>query len=102
MQMICLVSRQSSKTFTNICDACTLHITKKLPIQFSEIFSAIKIKILLEKNSIFLLIFAHIIDCGYTLEPPRRDNSNEYQHSMFWIRNKKDRYSVKGPVIDQN
>ena len=24
------------------------------------------------------------IDCGYSLEPPRRGGSNEYQQSMFW------------------
>ena len=35
------------------------------------------------------LIFAQSIDCGYTLEPPRRGGSNEYQQSMFWSKNKK-------------
>ena len=29
------------------------------------------------------------IDCGYSLEPPRRGGSNEYQQSMFLSRNKK-------------
>ena len=29
------------------------------------------------------LIFAQNIDCGYTLEPPRRDGSNEYPQSIF-------------------
>ena len=29
------------------------------------------------------LIFAQNINCGYTLEPPRRDGSNEYPQSMF-------------------
>ena len=24
------------------------------------------------------------IDCGYSLEPPRRGGSNEYPQSMFW------------------
>ena len=24
------------------------------------------------------------IDCGYSLEPPRRSGSNEYPQSMFW------------------
>ena len=40
-----------------------------------------------------LLIFFHIsaqnIDCGYSLEPPRRGGSNEYPQSMFLSRNKK-------------
>ena len=30
-----------------------------------------------------LLISAQNIDCGYSLEPPRRGGSNEYQQSMF-------------------
>ena len=35
------------------------------------------------------LIFPQNIDCGYTLEPPRRGDSNEYPQSMFWSKNKK-------------
>ena len=31
----------------------------------------------------FLLISALNIDCGYSLEPPRRGGSNGYPHSMF-------------------
>ena len=34
------------------------------------------------------LIFAQNIDCGYTIEPPRRGGSNEYPQCMFWIKNK--------------
>ena len=34
-------------------------------------------------------ISAQNIDCGYSLEPPRRGGSNEYQQSMFLNRNKK-------------
>ena len=29
------------------------------------------------------VIFAENIDCGYTLEPPRRGGTNVYPHSMF-------------------
>ena len=32
---------------------------------------------------IFLFLLKNI-DCGYSLEPPRRDGSNEYPQSMFW------------------
>ena len=39
------------------------------------------------------LIFAQNIDCGYSLEPPRRGGSNEYPQSMFWSKNKKNRYT---------
>ena len=30
------------------------------------------------------LVSAQNIDCGYSLEPPRRGGSNEYPQSMFW------------------
>ena len=46
----------------------------------------------MKKIEIFL-IFAQNIDCGYTLEPPRRGGSNEYPQSMFWSKNKKNRYT---------
>ena len=32
---------------------------------------------------IFLFLLKNI-DCGYSLEPPWRGGSNEYQQSMFW------------------
>ena len=32
---------------------------------------------------IFLFLLKNI-DCGYSLEPPRRGGSNEYPQSMFW------------------
>ena len=34
-------------------------------------------------------ISAQNIDCEYSLEPPRRDGSIEYPHSMFFSRKKK-------------
>ena len=43
------------------------------------------------------LIFAQNIDCGYTLEPPQRGGSNEYPQSMFWSKNKKNRYTPAYP-----
>ena len=46
---------------------------------------------------IFFLIFAQNIDCGYTLEPPRRGGSNEYPQSMFWSKNKKKRFTPANP-----
>ena len=33
---------------------------------------------------IIFLISAQNIDCGYSLEPPRRGGSNKYPQSMFW------------------
>ena len=40
------------------------------------------------KNSDIFHISAQNIDCGYSLEPPRRGGSNEYPQSMFLSRNK--------------
>ena len=37
---------------------------------------------------IFFHISAQNIDCGYSLEPPRRGGSKEYPQSMFLSRNK--------------
>ena len=47
--------------------------TENFPIKTSDIFH----------------ISAQNIDCGYSLEPPRRGGSNEYPQSMFLSRNKK-------------
>ena len=49
------------------------------------------------KNFDIFLIFAQNIDCGYTLEPPRQGGSNEYPQSMFWNKNKKNRYTPAYP-----
>ena len=52
------------------------------------------------KNSNIFHISAQNIDCGYTLEPPRRVGSNEYPPSMFLSRIKKNNvYSCK-PQFD--
>ena len=40
------------------------------------------------KNSDIFHISAPNIDCGYSLEPPRRDGSNEYPQCMSLSRNK--------------
>ena len=32
---------------------------------------------------LFFLVLLKNIDCGYSLEPPRRGGSNEYPQSMF-------------------
>ena len=53
-----------------------------MSMQYTEIFQVVKIEILI------FFLFLRKIDCGYTLEPPRRGNSNEYPQSMFWSKNK--------------
>ena len=41
------------------------------------------VKLGLTRVYIIFLISAQNIDCGYSLEPPRRGGSNEYPQSMF-------------------
>ena len=48
------------------------------------------------KKSYILHISAQNIDCGYSLEPPRRGGSKEYPQSMYWAEIRKhDVYSCK-------
>ena len=47
-----------------------------------------------------LIIFIFLlknIDCGYSLEPPRRGGSNEYPQSMFWAEIRKTMYTPVKP-----
>ena len=58
-------------------------ITKTRPCNIQKKILVVKMKKFTGKKKIFFLIFAQNIDCGYTLEPPRRGGSNEYPESMF-------------------
>ena len=42
-------------------------------------------------------ISAHDIDCGYSLEPPRRGGSNKYPQSMFGAEIRKIMYTPVNP-----
>ena len=72
-----------------------------MPMQYTEIFffKLKKLKIFsirffkIRIQFDIFLIFAQNIDCGYTLEPPRRGGSNEYPQSSFWGKDKKKRYT---------
>ena len=59
------------------------------PIQIYWKFHHKILKSFKMKNSDIFHISAQNIDCGYSLEPPRRAGSNEYPQSMFLSRNKK-------------
>ena len=63
-----------------------------MPMQYTEIFKVVKMKIF-----DIILIFSQNIDCGYPLELPRRGGSNEYPQSMFWSKNKENRYTPAYP-----
>ena len=49
------------------------------------------------KNSDIFHISAQNIDCGYSLEPPRRGGSNEYPQSVFWAEIRKIMYTPVNP-----
>ena len=49
------------------------------------------------KNSDIVHISAKNIDCGYSLEPPRRGGSNEYPQSMFSAEIRKIMYTPVNP-----
>ena len=67
----------------------TPSLRKHAHIIYSIFFFSSRIDNFQRKNFDIFLIFAQNIDCGYTLEPPRRGGSNEYPQSMFWSKNKK-------------
>ena len=48
-------------------------------MKYTENFLALKIENFQLKDFDIFLIFPQNIDCGYTLEPPRRGGSNEYR-----------------------
>ena len=70
---------------------------ENLPMQYIEIVFGSKNENFHWKNFDIFLIFAQNIDYGYTLEPPRRGDSNEYPQSMFWSKNKKNKYTPAYP-----
>ena len=62
---------------------------KKISPPKTEIFET--------KNSDIFHISAQNIDCGYSLEPPRRGGSNEYPQSMFFAEIRKIVYTLVNP-----
>ena len=69
-------------------------------LHYTEILKVVKNEKKKKKKNDIFLIFAQSIDCRYKLEPPRIKlepprigGSNEYPQSMFWSKNKKNRYT---------
>ena len=64
-----------------------------------ENFTSKKLKI--SDKKLFFFFFFHIsaqnIDCGYSLEPPRRGGSNGYPQSMFYAVIRKIKYIPLNP-----
>ena len=66
-------------------------------MQYTEIcFNYKKIKFY-RKNLDILNTFVQNIYCGYTFVSHRRGGSNEYPQSMFYSKNKKNRYTPANP-----
>ena len=63
---------------------------------YRRFFQKQKLKNLLE-NIWYFNAFAQNKECVYTLEAPCRGGSNEYTQCMFWIKNKKNRYTPANP-----
>ena len=59
--------------------------TKVITITCLYNFDPLKPQFYIEKQgyTLFFLFLLNNIDCGYSLEPPRRGGSNEYPQSMF-------------------
>ena len=70
------------------------------PMQYTEMFWVVK-NLKFDKNFFYIFFsfffLAQNIDCGYALEPPRRGGSNVYPQSMFWSKNKKNKYTPAYP-----
>ena len=60
------------------------YITKTRLFKYIENFTSKNWKKFRKKNSDIFHTSAQNIDCGYSLEPPRRGGSNEYSQSMFF------------------
>ena len=60
-----------------------LFITKTLLFKYIENLTTKKGNFRVKNSDIFHTP-AQNIDCGYSLEPPRRGGSNEYPQSMFF------------------
>ena len=81
-QIIQVQSRRVSIHYENT----PIQIYRKFHLQKNWKFSD-------KKNSDIFHISAQHIDCGYSLEPPRRGGSNEHPQYMFWAEIRKIMYT---------
>ena len=56
---------------------------KNLPMQYTEIFIAVKMNNFQQKNFVIFLMFAQNIHSGYTLEPPRQGGLTSTHNLCF-------------------
>ena len=89
VMILCLAVLITSLCHTFDLSCIAPGITKTCLFKYIEHFTSKKLNFFQIKNSDIFHISAQNIDCGCSLEPPRRGGSYEYQHSMFLSRNKK-------------
>ena len=80
----------------------TIRTLRKHAHAINRDFLALKVENFQLKKIDIFLIFAQNIDCGYTLEPPRRGGSNEYHNLCFGAKIRKIRkigISLQTPVL---
>ena len=75
--------------YVHLFRTCGFKHYENTPIQIYWKFHHQKLKVFRKKKSDIFHISAQNINCGYSLEPPRRGGSNEYPQSMYLSRNKK-------------
>ena len=71
------------KSVLHDCGFSWISIMKTCLFKYIENFTTIKIENFQIKNPDIFHISAQNIDCGYSLEPPRRGGSNKYPQSLF-------------------
>ena len=74
-----------------------LKFTKTCPCNIQRFFFHLQKLQISSENVDISYIFAQNIDRGYTCEPLRRGVSKEYPQSMFWSKNKKNRFTPAYP-----
>ena len=79
---------QCSAVNSSLWQIVQVRITKTRLFKYTENFTFKNWKFS-DKNPDIFHNSAQNMDCGYSLEPPRRGGSNEYPQSMFLSRNKK-------------
>ena len=84
--------------FRSLEGAFSLHY-ENTPILIYRKFHHQNLKFSDKISDIFSYISAQNIDCGYSLEPPRRGRggSNEYPQSIFWAEIRKIMYTPINP-----
>ena len=85
IQQCSLLKRHSIFKVTRICIATGTLITKTCLYNIDPLkpnFYIVKLGFTWYTS--FFLFLPKNIDCGYSLDPPRRGGSNEYPQFMFW------------------